>query len=248
MKIENNKLVILLTACVTPGGMSFTYLQNPKERERQYLQALQWYLINTQYKIILCENTNYSLPSSFNEYLNSNRLEYLSFDGNNNFDKQKGKGVGEANIIDYALNNSRFIDNETLIVKITGRLIIKNVNQLIASMKNHQAVYGWRVRHEKAGMQCVSYFFSAPKCFYQNYFLSAKKLIDDSKYIYFETILYQEILRWKNDMNVFNELYLPILVIGESGSNGGLYKRERLPYLKTLLKFIIRRTLWYKVN
>ena len=238
--------VILLTACINPDGMSFTYLQDPKEREKQYLSALQWYLLNTQYQIVLCENTNYCLPTTFDKYINLKRLEYLSFNGNKNFDKHKGKGIGEANIIEYALENSNFINDDTLIVKITGRLIIKNVNQLISLMSNNKAVYGWRVRHEKAGMQCASHFFSAPKIFFKHYFLSSKSIIDDSKFIYFETVLYKEILIWKNNSNVFNELYLPILVIGKSGSNGDSYKIERMPYLKTFVRFLAHKTPWYK--
>jgi hypothetical protein len=120
--------VLLLTACITPGGMIYTALQDPKEREKQYLNALRWYLANTEFPIVLCENTNYQLPDEFLPYIDKGRLEYLTFDGNNSFDKSKGKGLGEALIIKYAIENSHLISKTNVIMKMTGRQILHNIN------------------------------------------------------------------------------------------------------------------------
>lgn len=75
----NNEVVILLTACVNPNGMSFTVLQNSDERLCQYQNALDWYLKNTAYPIVFVENTNTYIGNEYQEFVNSGRLEFVTF-------------------------------------------------------------------------------------------------------------------------------------------------------------------------
>ena len=127
-----NQVAILLTACINPNGMSMTVLQDEKIREKQYLNALDFYLLHTSTPIVLVENTNYTLDSKYNNYIKQGRLEYITFEGNN-YDKSKGKGYGEALIILHAIQNSDILNKSKYIIKITGRIIITNINQIIKS-------------------------------------------------------------------------------------------------------------------
>ena len=52
---------ILLTACIDPKGMAFTTLQNKEVRLQQYLDALNYYLYNTNLNIVFVENTGYNI-------------------------------------------------------------------------------------------------------------------------------------------------------------------------------------------
>lgn len=115
--------VILLTGCVNPAGMTHTKLTDVSVRKKQYEDAINWYLQNTSLPIVFCENSNTPLN------IIDKRLEMLCFEGNK--DKEKGKGYGEMEIIEYAIKYSRFITNESIVVKITGRLLIKNINTII---------------------------------------------------------------------------------------------------------------------
>ena len=45
--------ILFLTACVNPKGMAYTKLSNPEIRLQQYKDALNWYLENTDMKILL---------------------------------------------------------------------------------------------------------------------------------------------------------------------------------------------------
>ena len=100
--MNKDKFVILLTGCINPNGMKYTALQDPKEREKQYIEAIGFYLRKTSLPIVFCENTNYiPFANYFSEHKKSGRFEYLTFDGNS-YDKNKGKGFGEALIVDYA--------------------------------------------------------------------------------------------------------------------------------------------------
>ena len=126
------KVCILLTACVNPCGMSDTALQDPDVRAEQYRQALDFYIKETNLPIVFCENTMYDMSVDYKQYIDSGRLEFLTFDGNN-YDKQRGKGYGEAVIMKYAVEHSNLIRNSKYIIKITGRLIVTDIKRISSS-------------------------------------------------------------------------------------------------------------------
>ena len=88
--------------------MPFTALVDTSERLRQYREALDFYLHHTSLPIVFCENTLCDFSGDYRCYLDEGRLEYITFDGNT-FDKSKGKGYGEAMIMEEALNRSLFL-------------------------------------------------------------------------------------------------------------------------------------------
>ena len=121
-------MILLLTACINPNGMTMTALSDKEERREQYVKAINYYLKNTKFPIVFTENSGTDISTLFENAIKSGRLEYLSFDGNHA--KERGKGYGECEIIQYALKNSTTIQSakDKRIAKITGRLIIKNIN------------------------------------------------------------------------------------------------------------------------
>lgn len=130
--METSKFAILLTACVDPQGMSFTQITDVNIRSKQYIDTITFFLKETNLPIVVCENTNWSIPIQFNQYIKKNRLEYITFNGNN-FNKERGKGYGEALIILHAIKHSTILPNCKYLIKITGRVIIPNILQLTSS-------------------------------------------------------------------------------------------------------------------
>lgn len=126
------KTCILLTGCVNPKGMSHTELQDSLTRAMQYKQALDFYIKETCLPIVFCENTMYDMSSDYFQYIESGRLEYLTFNGND-YDKRRGKGYGEAKIMGYAIENSQIIRNSKYVIKITGRLIVTDIKRISKS-------------------------------------------------------------------------------------------------------------------
>ena len=84
-------MILLLTGCINPNGMLYTALSNTEERKTQYIEAINYYLSNTTYPIVFVENSGTDISHLFTDAIKSNRMEYLSFSGNNN--KERGKGV-----------------------------------------------------------------------------------------------------------------------------------------------------------
>lgn len=217
---------LLLTACVNPNGMSFTVLNNPNERKNQYIHALTWYLHNTDIAIIFCENSNTDLSTCFQSYINSGRLEILTFNGNN-YNRSLGKGYGEAIIIEYSLRNSKMLSSMTdderkssRILKITGRLVCNNICNLAKKYKRPDCVYSDLENDDWGRVLCLSTVVFAPLKFWSDYFLPNKSWLNDTLHHYFEHLLWKEIKYWKQDGYKHREFLVSPSIIGVSGTSG----------------------------
>src|SRR5574344_662668 len=221
------KYVILLTACINPDGMAFTKLTDPDERKKQYINAINYYVSNTTLPIVFVENSNTDISSLFEATIRGGRMEIFTFDGNK--DKVRGKGYGEAEIINYALNYSQIIDKTSILIKITGRLVIFNVMKLVVS-RNLLCL--------NKSIQCaVNSDFSfadsrvliAPVDFIKKFLVGCSQ-IDDSKGIFFEHILLKTI----KEEHSF--CYFPFIlepqITGESGSTGEKYNKTNSSFRK----------------
>src|SRR5574344_865877 len=229
------KYVILLTACINPDGMAFTKLTDSGERKRQYLEALNYYATNTSLPIVFAENSNTDI-SLFLNPLPNNNIEILTFDGNH--DKIHGKGYGEAEIIEYAVKNSKYIDKTTCIIKITGRLIINNIKQLIRQLNlgilpSSSIICSLNSDFTFADSRIII----APCTFYQ-LFLKNKDLIDDNKGVYFENVLCTT-LKEQCTYSYFPFLVEP-QVVGISGSLGIRYDEDNQS-IRFKLNYLIYR-------
>lgn len=209
------KRVILLTGCINPNGMPFTQLIDANEREKQYINAILYYLDNTDCEIVFCENSNTDITPFLNINTAQNRLEVLTFSGNQN--KQRGKGYGEAEIIEYALLNSSYIQNNCIIIKITGRLIVNNICQIIKSITcKHDFVTC--LFHSDLKF-ADSRIFCATTTFFRE-FLNNKELINDYKNAFFEHVLASTVLA--SSIHFMPYIEEP-LITGISGSTGKQY-------------------------
>ena len=232
-----NKYVLLLTACVKPGRMINTVLTDPSIRREQYIEALRFYLRETNYSIVFIENTEEDFSNLFRIYIESGRLEYITFQGNNHLYQHRGKGYGEAVILEYAIQHSRFLQECEYIVKITGRLKLLNVKQIL-----------WLHRYviPKCDIQCsmdVNSRFSDSRLVILNiqflrYFLINKNSINDD----FECVLFE--CMDKQTEFICYPLFIRPSWIGISGTVGdnywtGEYLSLKLNFLQNMLEYCI---------
>lgn len=125
--------VLLMTATIKAGSTPYVAIRDEKERLLQYLCSLSaWLKLTSINTIIFCENSNTFYDfSKIIEFANNEGkvLELLIFDGNQKAQK-KGKGYGEGKIIEFALTNSRNLNQNVNFYKITGRLFVLNFEQI----------------------------------------------------------------------------------------------------------------------
>lgn len=225
--------IILLTACVNPGGMPFTVVSDATQRLNQYLLALQFYLQNTSCPIVFVDNSNMD-KTPFLEYESQygSRLEILSFDGNKV--KTQGKGLGEMEIIEYALIHSKFnlLLDKHRIVKITGRLIVRNINSLLKCDKWHLYPYKSIVCHVNSDLTFADSRIFISLGSFMNLLVKQKKYLNDTKGIYFEHLLCQQIKQQKT-FTFFPFITEPHFE-GISGSTGIKYEKPNTSLLYKL--------------
>ena len=225
--------IILLTACINPGGMPFTVVSDATQRLNQYLLALQFYLQNTSCPIVFVDNSNMD-KTPFLEYESQygSRLEILSFDGNKV--KTQGKGLGEMEIIEYALIHSKFnlLLDKHRIVKITGRLIVRNINSLLKCDKWHLYPYKSIVCHVNSDLTFADSRIFISLGSFMNLLVKQKKYLNDTKGIYFEHLLCQQIKQQKT-FTFFPFIMEPHFE-GISGSTGIKYEKPNTSLLYKL--------------
>lgn len=225
--------ILLLTGCINPNGMPFTSLTDNSVRKEQYIKAINYYIHHTDYPIVFVENSNTDISDCFAPTISSNRIEVLTFYGNNN--KNRGKGYGEAEIIEYALKYSQFIassNRECTLVKITGRLIIENLKDIINKRFIFQRQNSIVVSYNSDFTLADSRVIIAPFNFYIS-FLENKELINDFNNTYFETVLSDSI---KQSIKFhYYPFYIEPQITGISGSTG----EEYLPYKRNIKRRII---------
>lgn len=203
--------------------MTMTALSDKEERKKQYLNAINYYIRNTRYPIVFTENSETDISILFEDAIKSGRLECLSFKGNNA--KEKGKGYGECEIIQYTLDNSKVVqsNNDKRIAKITGRLIIKNIKSIINIHKfffPRQTVF-CAINSDLSFPD--SRLIIAPESFYHT-FLKYKEEINDSQGHYFEHIICKTI---KSDKKInYSPFLIQPHIQGMSGSNKSIYNEH----------------------
>ena len=216
-------MILLLTGCINPDGMAFTALSDINERKSQYINAIRYYLSNTDFQIVFAENSNTDISPMFQGPITSGRMECLIFNGNQ--DKERGKGYGECEIIEYALKHSKLIasSHDQSIAKITGRLIVVNITRIV---KWHHLLF------PKRSVFCAinsdlsfpdSRLIIAPISFYQ-LFLHSKENINDSKGYYFEYALRDTLIKEK--AYPYSPFFIMPHIEGMSGSTGKLYSQR----------------------
>lgn len=154
---NSDNILLLLTGCIEPDARQrFNKIVDVDLRRVQYIEALFYYLKNTKSKILFVENSGNDLSDIFNYYIKSGRLEILTYSASLDT-KLRGKGYGEQDIIHYATTKSFLYKEAEYIIKITGRLKILNINNLIDTvikLSNNKNKYIIGVKHWK-----INWFF-----------------------------------------------------------------------------------------
>ncbi len=240
-----NKFVLLLTATITPQSVPHLKRSDPKQREKDYFDAIQqWLPFNIP--IVFCENSD-TKSALIVELLEKSTIpyEYLTF--NSQF-SHKGKSHGEAEIMSHALNNSTLIAASENVIKLTGRYFVANFQDQINGIHNNDRksiIYANIHDYLRYG---DSRFFIGSLFFWKTYLSEKIKLIDEPNGIYMEHVLARSIHAAMSDG--FDWQLLPEFPIykGIYGTQNTEYTNDLLPkirdkYLYRLKKKLIKKVL-----
>lgn len=232
-------MILVITATINPISQDYLKLNNIDERISQYKDSLIHFInCGALEKIIVCDNSNYL---SDNDIFKTERdlaekkninLELLSFTGNTKKVREQGKGYGEGEIMEYIFANSKLLTNEPYFFKVTGRLKVDNVADIVRNTNNKDVCLiniPNRTRHDIFDTR----FYGMPVKMYKEYFLKAYEKTDDKNNKYLETV-FKEVI----DKNHLKHRNLPKYprITGISGTFGSTYSYKEW---KTKIKDVL---------
>ena len=146
---------------------------NPNERYQDFIKSLLKWLDNTNFRLVIVENSNVDLS-----FLNVIKENYP-----NTYPRHFGKGYGEILTINYAIDNSKFISEIDYIFKCSGRYYLTELIDVFKEKieDNIKAVIYSTERHP-LGASCV--FFYLKKDIYEKYMRNF--IVNDIGGVYFE--------------------------------------------------------------
>lgn len=229
--MKTKDMCLIITGTITPPKDVFQlYLTDSEERKKQYISSIRYYIENTKIqKIIYCDNSGTDEDSNIKEMAikKGKRLEWLSFTSDVTKVRKQGKGFGEGEIMKFIFSNSLLIRECKSFAKVTGRLIVKNIDAVIfTSSINH-------IYCDIVNNYVQTYFYIMPTPIYKSYFLNAYQQVNDRSGYFLEHCFYTT-LKEKNIRYRLFSLYPNI--IGQSGSTGGSYELSYWQRLKKNIK------------
>jgi hypothetical protein len=173
-----------MTASIDPGNTPKVNRGDIIVREKDYINALEFY-ISTGYPIVFCENSSYDSEKIHNIISQYKHVEYLKLISK---ESPLGKGHGEKEIMNYVFEHSENIRNCEYVIKVTGRLIVENIQSIIKKIENQEFILSVNIVRNLEYTD--SRFFIFKKDFFKSYFLPVlNAYLDERKGVVFEICL-----------------------------------------------------------
>lgn len=238
-------LAIITGTIRPPMQMNQLTLRDENERFRQYEESIHFLLDGRAFsKIIFCENSGYGIEKLAHLLdIAQNKdieLELLSYQGNVEKACIHGKGYGEGEIMDYVFSHSKIALTEPYFVKITGRLKVNNIEDIVKRIDKEKTYFNIPNRTRRDIYDTRIY--GMPVLQFKNYFLNVYKQVMDEQGIFLEMV-YTGILQ-DNKIKVTNFPRYP-RIVGMSGSGGIMYSYTEW---KCRIRDILSRMNFYKIT
>ena len=241
---------ILLTSSVY--AMDFTVvLRDPEERKLHTLNSINhWLNIHPDIQLVICDGSGYDFTENISKLYPKRSVECLNFINDKRKIEAYGKGYGESNIINYALDHSTILKKEDWFCKCTGKLWVDNFIECVGRWNGHflcQAYFSgvFEVHKSVQFFNVDTRFYISSKKVYQRYFRYIHLLENNNSPISLEDEFKRIIIE--------NELYgslFPIhpIVRGVAGGSGKSYKDTNFRIFKDRfrLKLVIAKKKYSK--
>lgn len=221
--------IILLTGTINPVGGVNVKLKDPQIRLRQYSSAIIYFIEKSEFEdIVFAENSSYEFEAFPFEYLAKlygKRFEFLRrVNPQTEVLSYRGKSFGEADLIDFAMKNSKLISEHEVIYKITGRCTLLNDATLLYSSSYDNE---FLVSNRRRWLH--TYFFKIKKEDYFKFFSPLLDEMDDSIQHNIERLWYKTVR--DNHIKYTSFCRMPRVHGIYGNSNGKTYDKRRFEYL-----------------
>ena len=238
LNIEKD-FALLMTATIDIQGMPKAYPTVPEQRQQDYINSLSYYIhFHPRIrKIIFVENSGWplnKLKTVTQENPHKKDIEFISLDCNH-FPRKLGKGYGESLLIEKGVKQSHLIENVTHFAKITGRIYLKNITQILETITQSYDCLcdykdqGWRLKRlggeKTAHPHCDTRFLVFRKEFYrdciQPLHQKHREKTEDKIYFYVESQYYKAIRAGTKNHTIVSRFSVEPNFQGVAGHFGG---------------------------
>jgi hypothetical protein len=219
--------LLIITSTVNVNS-SLTVLVDPEIRLQQYISSILFYIkVKNLKSIIVCDNSGYdysktnALKTLAEKY--SKKIEFLSFTSDHVNTMKYGKGYGEGEIMEFVVKNSQLYKNgENSFFKVTGRIIIPNIEKVIRFTPPRKNCFQRTVFNSlKTEDKIDTRFYYIKKVEFEKYLIRSYKNVNDNEGFYLEHAYFKSIIKDKIKYSLF---YILPFIKGVSGSTGVDYE------------------------
>ncbi|MGZ8983190.1 MAG: hypothetical protein ACXW11_04465 [Methylotenera sp.] len=238
-----NKNILLLTSTIKPkSNQPQLKLTNYLDRLEDYKAALTFYSklleIGAIDNIIYVDNSGFDL-SCHSEIFTNKNIEWISF-YDLDYPSAYHRGYGESRLVDYAFRQSKILnqlDASDKVWRITGRYIIKNLDEIIRFTPNDFDFY-CNLRGEWIDMELLAWSLKGYKYFMENIW----KLMETGKAT--ELILAEVVKGYQgHELKMIKTYFWLPYIIGRRGTDGGSFQGCFTQY-KFLLQQMAKLLVW----
>lgn len=231
-----DKVCLIITGTIFPAkDIYMLAVKDPYERREQYRKCIRFFIEQSKVRnIVFCENSGASIDEELLELsrVYGKKFEWLSFSGDSMQVAEKGKGFGEGEIMNYALSHSAILKKCNYIIKVTGRLIVYNINFLLRIAKINENYF--KIEAEK---NIDTRFYMIDKQVYINNLQYAFLRVDDRNDYYLENSFYDSVYKKIK----YCEFPIALDIGGISGSTGIVYRHSLFKAIfKTVYQWLRR--------
>lgn len=234
---------LLLTSSVTPMDLSGR-LNDPDLRIKYTLESIgEWLLRKPALRIVICDGSGFDFSSLIKGTFPMANIECLSFMNDSTQIARHGKGFGEGEIIRYAINQSKLLQESEVFMKCTAKLWVANIQQCLSQWNRYflcNAYFANVFTFKKTKIMFLdTRFYIIRKDVYIQYFLDAhlslgndpKKSIENS---FLEVIMHKGMVG-----TLFST---PPIICGMGGGSGKYYKKGVIRIIKDRLRSRIAKS------
>ena len=234
--IKNFDYSIILTACINPVNMPFLLRSSTNDRLNDYKNAFEkWCNNRFVKKIIFIENSGYDLTFFRDEAKKfpQKKIEIISNDLNNTFEKKLGKGYGEFLCLREVFSNSIIAKETEYFLKITGRYYLKNFNRIYYEFKENKSDIQIYLKNNLT--YADTNILGGSKNFFENYVIPYASKTNDTRGVFIEHCIAKAALSGINDNLNFNHFTVYPDIQGIIGTNNKIIKNNLFKKIKLFL-------------
>ncbi len=199
-----------------------TQIRDPNNRIALTVRSIEkWLNISNNLKIVICDGANYDFSSIIAKNFPSSDIECLHFNNDSESVALYGKGYGEGEIIQYALENSVFLQKTEYFTKCTAKLWVDNFFDCLHFWNGTflcDCDFSYGKNHKLITFKSVdTSFYIVDKKYYIKNFLSAHLHVREKQTYWLEHSFKDIVIA-----NNLAKFMLPVapIVCGVSGTSG----------------------------